>query len=72
MQIAARIFVCSHWHHFGPIPCIDRRFVACWRLRLGKLVAAYYDEFQVAHVYAAAMFIILLSALINALLEKLR
>ena len=39
---------------------------------LGKLVANYYDRFQSANVYAAAVFIILLAAAINALLERLR
>lgn len=39
---------------------------------LGKLVANYYDRFQTANVYAAAVFIILFAATINALLERLR
>jgi NitT/TauT family transport system permease protein len=39
---------------------------------LGKLVANYYDRFQVANVYAAAIFIILLAAFMNAFLEKLK
>jgi NitT/TauT family transport system permease protein len=39
---------------------------------LGKLVANYYDRFQSANVYAAAVFIIILAATINALLERLR
>lgn len=39
---------------------------------LGKLVAYYYDEFQVADVYAVAVFIIFLAAIINAVLERLR
>jgi len=39
---------------------------------LGKLVANYYDRFQTANVYAAAIFIILLAAVINAFLERLR
>jgi len=39
---------------------------------LGKLVANYYDRFQSANVYAAAVFIILLAAAINAVLERLR
>lgn len=39
---------------------------------LGKLVANYYDRFQSANVYAAAVFIILLAATINAVLERLR
>jgi ABC-type nitrate/sulfonate/bicarbonate transport system permease component len=39
---------------------------------LGKLVANYYDRFQTANVYAAAVFIILFAALINALLGRLR
>lgn len=39
---------------------------------LGKLVANFYDRFQVANVYAAAIFIILLAAFMNAFLEKLK
>jgi NitT/TauT family transport system permease protein len=39
---------------------------------LGKLVANFYDRFQVANVYAAAIFIILLAACLNAVLEKLK
>lgn len=39
---------------------------------LGKLVADYYDRFQVAEVYAAAALVILLAAFINAFLEKLK
>jgi NitT/TauT family transport system permease protein len=39
---------------------------------LGKLVAQYYDQFQVADVYAAAFFIVLLAIAINALLERVK
>jgi NitT/TauT family transport system permease protein len=39
---------------------------------LGKLVANYYDGFQVSSMYAAAVFIVLLSAVINSLLERLK
>jgi ABC-type nitrate/sulfonate/bicarbonate transport system permease component len=39
---------------------------------LGKLVAQYYDQFQVADVYAAAVFIVLLAIAINALLERVK
>jgi ABC-type nitrate/sulfonate/bicarbonate transport system permease component len=39
---------------------------------LGKLVANFYDRFQVADVYAASIFIILLAACLNAILEKLK
>lgn len=39
---------------------------------LGKLVANFYDRFQPANVYAAAVFIVLLAASINAILEKLK
>jgi NitT/TauT family transport system permease protein len=39
---------------------------------LGKFVANFYDRFQVANVYAAVIFIILLAAGINAILEKLK
>jgi ABC-type nitrate/sulfonate/bicarbonate transport system permease component len=39
---------------------------------LGKLVAYYYDQFQVADVYAAALFIVVISVAINALLERVK
>jgi NitT/TauT family transport system permease protein len=39
---------------------------------LGKLVAQYYDQFQVADVYAAAFFIVLLAIVINAVLERVK
>lgn len=39
---------------------------------LGKLVANFYDRFQVANVYATAVFIVLLAAGINAVLERLK
>ncbi len=39
---------------------------------LGKLVAQYYDQFQVADVYAAAFFIVLLAIAINAVLERVK
>lgn len=39
---------------------------------LGKLVADYYDRFQVASMYGAAAFVILVAAFINVFLEKLR
>ena len=39
---------------------------------LGKLVAQYYDQFQVADVYAAAFFIVVLAIVINAVLERVK
>jgi ABC-type nitrate/sulfonate/bicarbonate transport system permease component len=39
---------------------------------LGKLVAYYYDQFQVAEVYAAAFFIVVLAIVINAVLERVK
>jgi NitT/TauT family transport system permease protein len=39
---------------------------------LGKLVADYYDQFQVADVYAASTFIIIIAVAINALLERIK
>lgn len=38
---------------------------------LGKLVANYYDTFQVALMYSAAAFVILLASIINIFLERL-
>lgn len=39
---------------------------------LGKLVADYYDQFQIPSVYATAIFIVLLAALLNGILERLQ
>ena len=39
---------------------------------LGKLVAQYYDQFQVADVYAASVFIVATAIVINAVLERVR
>jgi len=39
---------------------------------LGKLVAYYYDQFQVADVYATAFFIVVIAVVINGLLERVR
>jgi NitT/TauT family transport system permease protein len=39
---------------------------------LGKLVAQYYDQFQVSDVYAAAFFIVVLAVVINAALERVK
>lgn len=39
---------------------------------LGKLVADYYDQFQVADVYAAAFFIVVIAIVINGLLGWLK
>jgi ABC-type nitrate/sulfonate/bicarbonate transport system permease component len=39
---------------------------------LGKLVAYYYDQFQVPDVYAAAFFIIFMATVLNQLLRRVR
>jgi NitT/TauT family transport system permease protein len=39
---------------------------------LGKLVAYFYDQFQVADVYAAAFFIVVMAAVINSVLQRVR
>jgi len=39
---------------------------------LGRLVADFYDRFLVADVYATSIFIVLLAASLNAILQRLR
>lgn len=39
---------------------------------LGRMVAHYYDNFQIPEVYASAAFIVLLAASMNAFLERLK
>jgi NitT/TauT family transport system permease protein len=39
---------------------------------LGKLVAYYYDQFQVPEVYATSFFIILIAVVLNSILRRVR